>query len=82
MRSETGFAYRTLREDFAYVFYLMCRSILPASTFLMQHQIPWNWSDGWLWASMWMLGTEHRYPARTTSAFIGLDISLAHAESI
>lgn len=32
-------------------------------------QIRWNWSHIQLWTSVWMLGTEHWHPARTTSAF-------------
>lgn len=32
-------------------------------------QICWNWSHRQSWASVWMLGTEHWYPARTTSTF-------------
>ena len=31
-------------------------------------QIPWNWSYTWLWAAMWVLGTEPRSFAKATSA--------------
>lgn len=33
-------------------------------------QIPYNWSYGWLWAAVWLLGTEHRLSASAASALI------------
>lgn len=29
---------------------------------------PWNWSYRWLWAAVWVLGTEPEYTGRTASA--------------
>ena len=31
-------------------------------------QIPWNWSYGWVWATVWVLKTESGSSARATSA--------------
>lgn len=31
--------------------------------------IPWNWSYGWLWVTMWVLGVEQWSSTRATRAF-------------
>lgn len=41
-------------------------------------QIPWNWSDRWLWATMWVLGIEPGSSTRKPSAFNLWAISLAY----
>ena len=39
----------------------LCTKYVPGThTVLKRHQIPWNWTYRWLWASMWGLGTKPR----------------------
>lgn len=42
-----------------------------------RHQIPWAWSYKWLWATMWVLGTEPESFTRETSALSSWARSLA-----
>ena len=41
------------------------------------HRIPWNWSDGWLWTTIWVLGIELGPSTRVTGALNHWAISSA-----
>lgn len=60
-----------------------CVYVCASCVFLMpkevrrRPQIPWNWSHGWLWAIMHVLGTRSRSIAKAASALDHWAVSLA-----
>lgn len=53
--------------------YFVCIRAFPPHSCLLptkvrrRHQSLWNWGSGWLWTTMWVLGTKPRSSARTNS---------------
>ena len=70
-----------------FYFYFMCMSGLPVYRYVhylcvpvggrREHWIPWNWSYRWVWAVVWVLGTESGPSARAESTHDSWAISPA-----
>lgn len=50
-----------------YLHVSVCTMCVPAEV-SREHWIPSNWSSGWLWETMWVLGTRRRSSAGAASA--------------
>lgn len=71
---------------FLYVFYFIGMGVLlvsvPVSTCMpaawVGRQIPWNWSYGWLWVSMWVAGIKAGCSERVVSTLNHWAISISY----
>lgn len=63
-----GFTFYFFKKCFACLYTYKPYEYMVLTEIRRGHWMPWNYTYGWLWATIWMLGIEPRSFARTRSA--------------